>query len=231
MRVLIGICLVLAVSGYAAAEEAMFDWEMREWTSSDGLPDGYVADLSKDPQGFVWIATYGGLCRFDGKEFVNFSKLRVEEHPDVPVMPTALWKSPTGTIWIGDAEGGIVTYKNGGFEKLVLESEWSKQLIVEFECDQDGNVWVLDSMGNLVRFSDGFYLPVVSYKDGLPTGSSLAKDKASGMLYAAIRGYLWRLSGGEPELVGFPDSEVQGTVPIGISSPSKAPKSQTIIPL
>ena len=64
MRVLIGICLVLTVSRFAVAEEAMFDWEMREWTSSDGLPDGYVADLSKDPQGYNWIATYGGLCRY-----------------------------------------------------------------------------------------------------------------------------------------------------------------------
>lgn len=30
--------------------------------------------------------------------------------------------------------------------------------------------------------------------------------------YAGIRGYLWRLSGDDPELVEFHDSEIQGSI-------------------
>ncbi|MCA9518546.1 MAG: hypothetical protein KC635_26605, partial [Myxococcales bacterium] len=35
----------------------------------DGLPLDHVTDLARDDAGFIWVATYDGLARFDGERF------------------------------------------------------------------------------------------------------------------------------------------------------------------
>ncbi|MBR2395289.1 MAG: hypothetical protein IKB00_01635, partial [Bacteroidaceae bacterium] len=38
---------------------------------SDGLPSNFVDDIMFDDAGFMWVATSGGgLCRYDGYEFI-----------------------------------------------------------------------------------------------------------------------------------------------------------------
>ena len=37
--------------------------------SSEGLSHNIVSSMIKDKKGFLWIGTYGGLNRYDGKEF------------------------------------------------------------------------------------------------------------------------------------------------------------------
>ena len=43
------------------------------WTVADGLADDRVEDLQEDQDGILWIATLGGLSRFDGSRFRNFT--------------------------------------------------------------------------------------------------------------------------------------------------------------
>jgi ligand-binding sensor domain-containing protein/two-component sensor histidine kinase len=45
------------------------------YASEEGLPQSQVNSIVQDSSGFLWIATIGGLSRFDGKEFVNYSTL------------------------------------------------------------------------------------------------------------------------------------------------------------
>jgi ligand-binding sensor domain-containing protein len=37
-----------------------------------GLPQGFIAGLVQDEQGFIWMATRDGLCRYDGNRFKVF---------------------------------------------------------------------------------------------------------------------------------------------------------------
>jgi putative response regulator receiver domain protein len=39
---------------------------------NDGLPDNSINDLVEDEYGFIWIATWNGLARFDGKYIVSY---------------------------------------------------------------------------------------------------------------------------------------------------------------
>ena len=38
-------------------------------STDDGLPSNYITNMVQDPQGFIWMATSDGLCRFDGYSF------------------------------------------------------------------------------------------------------------------------------------------------------------------
>jgi len=44
-------------------------WSVRNWQLDDGLPDNRITGLAQTENGYLWIATRGGLSRFNGTEF------------------------------------------------------------------------------------------------------------------------------------------------------------------
>lgn len=48
------------------------DFVITNYTTDDGLPSNSVYNCIKDDNGYMWLATEGGLSRFDGKHFVNY---------------------------------------------------------------------------------------------------------------------------------------------------------------
>ncbi len=68
---LYGIILSL-VANFAFGQSVIGRYSTRAYTLKDGLPDMYILNLHQDSRGFLWIATAGGLSRFDGKNFVNY---------------------------------------------------------------------------------------------------------------------------------------------------------------
>ncbi|MES2774171.1 MAG: two-component regulator propeller domain-containing protein [Bacteroidota bacterium] len=42
------------------------------YRESDGLPTGYIESAMQDSRGYLWFGTFGGISRFDGKNFVNY---------------------------------------------------------------------------------------------------------------------------------------------------------------
>lgn len=46
-----------------------------QYDEEDGVPSSHITQLLQDQQGFLWFATWNGLCRFDGYEFHTFKPL------------------------------------------------------------------------------------------------------------------------------------------------------------
>lgn len=46
--------------------------DVRHYSSAEGLKMPMVNDLFLDRDGYIWLATFGGLARFDGSSFSNF---------------------------------------------------------------------------------------------------------------------------------------------------------------
>ncbi|MFM2245269.1 MAG: hypothetical protein RL071_1343, partial [Pseudomonadota bacterium] len=64
--------LALPFSWAAQAAESRplsADWMRDQWTIADGLPLNHINDVVVDDAGVVWLATYDGLVRFDGRRF------------------------------------------------------------------------------------------------------------------------------------------------------------------
>ncbi len=56
------------------------DLKFKNYTVADGLVHNMINAIAMDKNGFLWIATDGGISRFDGWKFVNFNRI---EHPEV----------------------------------------------------------------------------------------------------------------------------------------------------
>ena len=50
-------------------------YNFRQYNVQDGLAHSQVSSILQDSHGYMWFATYGGgLSRFDGRTFVNFTE-------------------------------------------------------------------------------------------------------------------------------------------------------------
>jgi len=65
------VILVLSFMGWIATVAQPMK-RVVQYDEEDGLPHGHVTQLLQDRQGFIWIATWNGLCRFDGYDFRTF---------------------------------------------------------------------------------------------------------------------------------------------------------------
>lgn len=88
----------------------------------DGLPNTNIRGIIKGDDGFLWITTLNGLCRFDGVEF------KVYQHD--PNNPNSLLDNRTGAIinvdgkiWVGTLYGiSVLDPKTDKFKNYKLDS-------------------------------------------------------------------------------------------------------------
>ncbi len=76
-----------------------------QYTTEDGLPNNAVEGIIQDKQGLLWLATSGGVARFDPKTktFITYNEEDGFDNP--PVDQRAVIKGIDGRIFIGGPKG------------------------------------------------------------------------------------------------------------------------------
>lgn len=106
-----GFCLALIVLFFTFSLKAQ-EYEFRHFNDSDGLNNSFIYDISEDEVGYMWLASAGGLFKYDGYEFRNFTK------------EGGLVESFTRSILIQDTNV-YLGHNNGGLSVGNLEGEFS----------------------------------------------------------------------------------------------------------
>jgi ligand-binding sensor domain-containing protein len=57
-------------------------WLTRTWQTDEGLPDNNVTGVAQTSDGHLWVATVGGLMRFDGERFEKISTAQLPKAPN-----------------------------------------------------------------------------------------------------------------------------------------------------
>ena len=68
---------------------------------NDGLTSNAITDIIEDQEGFIWIATQAGLCRFDGYQFKSFQHHPSDSNSLSNSQIRHLFLAKDGNIWIG----------------------------------------------------------------------------------------------------------------------------------
>jgi signal transduction histidine kinase/ligand-binding sensor domain-containing protein len=89
--------------------------------------------------GYLWLATNGGLVRFDGARFVVFD--RSAEGIRSQRMGRLLEDSK-GTLWAGAEDGMLIRYRNGKFKTYAAEVGLPQASAARIEEDDEGNLWI-----------------------------------------------------------------------------------------
>lgn len=148
-----------------AARGASSEWFARTWQSDDGLPDNSITSIAQASDGYLWVATQGGLVRFDG---VQFRRLSLPTISGVPFgMIRALAASESNHLWLA-LEGGVVISAAADKTRIFTATD-GLPLFRPLSIAEDAEraIWVGYSDGSACRFLDN-EVKRFSGRDGLP---------------------------------------------------------------
>ena len=139
----------------------------------NGLASSIVNNVFQDSKGFHWFATQGGgISRYDGKEFKNYSKKEGLIGNDV----TFITEDKLGNIWIA-AQDGVSKFDGIQFTNLKMDGGLGSNLINSIYCDVKNKIWVCTNAGIFVF--DGANCNKINIADGLSANeiNAIAQDK------------------------------------------------------
>ena len=124
----------------------------RAWTVDDGVPPGAVYDIAQSQDGYLWLATYGGLVRFDG---LRFTVLDATTIPSLASnQASALCPAEDGGLWVAPV-GANVFRTDGRRETQVLPTRPNaREFVRRLAMAPDGAVWAISDTA-VERFSQG----------------------------------------------------------------------------
>ena len=121
---LAGSCLVaLASSASARTTSPTLDptFVVDRWTVEDGLPLDTLSAVAQTPDGFLWVASFDGLARFDGLHFEVFRQGRLPSLPHDRFADLAVDRE--GVLWAITESGHLLRHRDGRFEAWGPEPE------------------------------------------------------------------------------------------------------------
>ena len=98
---------------------------LRHYGDAEGLPQVSVNAIVQSRDGFLWLGTFGGLVRFDGRDFRVYGSVDHVHGGDHGLGPASnrilsLHEDRQGRLWIGTQDAGISLLERGRFRHLRL---------------------------------------------------------------------------------------------------------------
>ncbi len=154
---LYGFVLMLSTNLYASNDTSSIRVE-DAISIKEGLAHNGVSTMIKDSRGYLWIGTYDGLNRYNGKD-VTIYKNRVDSKIFQSNRIRAIIEDRLGRFWVGTDEGvTLFDYNNHDFRqlteqgsvpicKIFISKDGSSILCVA----ESGSIFIYDMSGELLR--------------------------------------------------------------------------------
>ena len=114
------------------------EFRVDRWTTAEGLPQNTVNAILQTRDGYLWVATFGGLARFDGVRFTVFNTVNAPAIKSSRV--TALHEDGDGILWAATETGEISCLRDGEFR--VFDGGGEQEEINSLFVDSQGVLWV-----------------------------------------------------------------------------------------
>jgi ligand-binding sensor domain-containing protein/signal transduction histidine kinase len=153
---------------------ASSSWFARTWQSEDGLPDNSVSGLAQTKDGYLWVATMGGLARFDGVQFQQFSPFLLSHGSNR--MISAMMLDHQDRLWIEMARGAVASIGSKNAH-VFSGGDLPDAQALGIVQDAEESIWLSYGNGTVVRIKDD-QVNRIGIKQGLPPdgAASLTTD-------------------------------------------------------
>ena len=184
--ILMSVIVVLAAPTASAKESALTDYVEVLFSNTSGIPTNEANTIVETSDGYIWIGGYGGLLRYDGRTFDNFSR------GDTGMTSSsirALFEDSRGTLWVGTNEQGVFYYHDGRFYGI-NDPGTTEFLSVRCFAEVNGTVYVGTSSG-LARIDKNTIVPMDIPELDNNTVYTLSTDSRGGLWGVEYSGALF----------------------------------------
>ncbi len=196
-------CVLLALPCLYARDSKRIAYGVDFWRESDGLAQARIRAIAQTRDGYVWLGTDGGLVRFNGDRFTEFT-VQSGDLKDNEVW--ALQEDNDGALWIGTYGGGLTRLKNGRFRTFTVADGLPDDVVMAIDKDPSGDLWLITPQG-LARYSNGS-IRRIAQEEGLPDihATAIAPAAPGGPLVATRSG-IYRYKSGHFEPIPNPSAQ------------------------
>ena len=205
--ILIVMACIAAALPLAALDpaEPLTSYQRHTWQTENGLPQNTVHAILQTHDGYLWLATEGGLVRFDGVKFTIFDSQNTRALHSNNIR--ALFEDDQHALWIGTADGIAVRRVDGtiAFSKeqgLPSNSVWSIY-------QSAGHLFVATASG-LAEYRNGRF-EASGAKQVPETAAGVSLKDSHGALWIANHG-VTRTANGETESLLASDALASDTI-------------------
>lgn len=163
----------------------------RQWTTTDGLPQSSINDIIQTRDGRLWLATFGGLVRFDGGTFDVLDIARLPELASNQVMSLA--ESPAGGIWANTLSGRMLRLVNDTVAEHLSVPNRLGPLTAALRSGPSGALFLATRVA-LHRYADGSWTSF-SWQQGLPGNINAVEIGSDGRVWVGTEAGLAWLDG------------------------------------
>ncbi len=199
------VCLFAASVFGAPAQKPAF-LSHQAWSTEEGLPQSSISQIFQSHDGYLWLATEGGVSRFDGAGFKNYN------HESYPAFTSddvsSIAEAPVGVLWFGTSDG-LIRSEGTSLRRFTAKDGLPSSSILSLATGSDGALLVLTTAGLARRGGPGF----VALPGAFASVSSLER---------AGDGAVWLLGGPQPmrygaaEPVRFPAAKAAAEPVLGV---------------
>lgn len=127
-------------------------------------PDSGVRNIKQDKKGNIWIATYTGVFRYDGKSFTNITS-KVSSAGFISVL-----EDRKGNFWFASLGSGVFHYDGVSFRNFTTKDGLANNAVITIYEDKNGNIW-FGTEGGASRY-DGESFRNFTMKEELPNNNT-----------------------------------------------------------
>ena len=189
-------------------------YDFRSLDTSAGLADSHVSCILKDCDGFLWIGTAAGLCRYDGFRFKNFYFNAADKSSLLSNQIESLTEDNNRQIWVQTNEGYCIY--NADKENFTTDmASWMKEHAMEgvpsrVFVDSKGFIWIAVNTKGCYYYNPStseHYLFKASHRRGdLPMGAVTGITQCGNSVVLSFDdGTLARLDGPRKRIVWIND--------------------------
>lgn len=156
-------------------------------------PMSITRNIKQDKKGYIWIAAFDGVFRYDGKTFTNITKA-VSSARFFDVL-----EDKKGNFWFSTIGSGVFYYNGKTFQNFTMKEGLANDRVPHIYEDKSGNIW-FGTEGGASRY-DGKSMQSFKMNKGLLDSNpndndvnSIIEDK-TGKFWFATRGNLFTYDG------------------------------------
>ncbi len=156
-----------------------------------GLSNGFVNDMAIDGQGFLWIATEGGVNRIAGNKCSVFKTNNSDVSSDSYI--GLLYDKATNAVWMLSKEGHIDIYhcKTQRIEHFCSEARMKGASVAAINVSSSGKIWIAYYNGYVQLYDQKSKKCSTTISNRLfphnKNGARFIADDGKGHLYIGMR--------------------------------------------
>lgn len=120
-----------------AAKRSTDTYTVQHWEMQQGLPHNMVHSITQDRDGFIWVTTWEGIARFNGRSFTHF------DNSNIPGLEGRAFRNSVtdnqGRIIFGSPQSGLWRHDRGHWQQVTDNTRRLTTLLLR---TSSGDIWI-----------------------------------------------------------------------------------------